>query len=106
LALARDHGLTPRPFGALLWQAMTGLTYLSPTSDLDLLWPCPVLVPPSLLAGLARIDEGAPMRLDGEVLLADGGGVQWRELHQAPGNGSVLVKYRDRVAMRAIGEIL
>jgi phosphoribosyl-dephospho-CoA transferase len=105
LTLARDHGLTPRPFGALLWQAVTGLTYLSATSDLDLLWPCAGPVPPSLLAGLARIDEGAPMRLDGEVLLADGGGVQWRELFEAPERGSVLVKDLDRVAMRVVGEV-
>jgi phosphoribosyl-dephospho-CoA transferase len=105
LALARDHGLAPRTFGALLWQALTGLTYLSATSDLDLLWPCPGPVPPTLLDGLARIEAGAPMRLDGEVLLPDGGGVQWRELWAAPAGGSVLVKFLDRVAMRAVGEL-
>lgn len=100
LALARDHGLTPRPFGALLWQAVTGLIYLSATSDLDLLWPCRGGIPPGLLDGLARIDAQAPMRLDGEILLAGGGGVQWRELHRAPLGSPVLVKFIDRVAMR------
>ncbi len=105
LDLARDHGLTPRPFGALLWQAVTGLTYLTATSDLDLLWPCPGPVPASLLDGLARIDAGGPMRLDGEILLPDGGGVQWRELHEAPDGGHVLAKYLDRVAMRAVGDL-
>ncbi len=105
LALARDHGVTPRPFGALLWQAMTGLTYLTATSDLDLLWPCSGPVAASLLDGLARIDAGAPMRLDGEILLPDGGGVQWRELHGAPEGGSVLAKYLDRVAMRGVVEL-
>lgn len=106
LALASEHTLAPRPFGALLWQAVTGLTYLSATSDLDLLWPCPGPVPRTLLAGLARIDATAPMRLDGEVLLPDGGGVQWRELHEAPEGGTVLVKSLDRVAMRAAGELV
>jgi phosphoribosyl-dephospho-CoA transferase len=106
LTLADDHGLTPRPFGALLWQTMTGLTYLSDTSDLDLLWPCPSRVPDSLLDGLARIDAGAPMRLDGEILLPDGGGVQWRELHEAATGGSVLAKYLDRVALRPADELL
>ena len=105
LALARDHAFTPRPFGALLWQAVTGLAYLSATSDLDLLWPSPGPVPRTLLSGLARIDATAPMRLDGEVLLPDGGGVQWRELFEAPGGGLVLVKYRDRVAMRRADEV-
>jgi len=97
IVLGEEHGLVPRPFGALLWQAVTGLTYLAPTSDLDLLWPGPV--PRTLLAGLARLDAEAPMRLDGEILLPDGGGVQWRELYEAPEGGSVLVKHRDRVAM-------
>lgn len=100
LALASEHDLTPRPFGALLWQAVTGLTYLAATSDLDLLWPGPV--PRSLLDGLARIDATAPMRLDGEILLPDGGGVQWREWREAPPGGSVLVKFLDRVAMRPV----
>ncbi len=100
LALGRDHHAPPRPFGALLWQAVTGLTYLSSASDLDLLWPGPVAG--SLLDGLARIDATAPMRLDGEILLPDGGGVQWRELYDAPPGGSVLVKFLDRVAMRNV----
>ena len=106
LALADAHGLTPRPFGALLWQAVTGLPYLSASSDLDLLWPCPGPVPAALLAGLARIDASAPVRLDGEVLIPDGGGVHWRELHDAAEGGSVLAKYRDRVGMRAARELV
>ena len=104
LALARDHHVTPRPFGALLWQAVTGLTYLSASSDLDLLWTGPVS--PSLLDGLARIEATAPMRLDGEILLPDGGGVHWRELREAPPGGSILVKYLDRVAMRAAADLM
>jgi phosphoribosyl-dephospho-CoA transferase len=106
LTLADDHGLTPRPFGALLWQAVTGLTYLAAGSDLDLLWPCQGPASASLLDGLAQIDAGAPMRLDGEILLPDGGGVQWRELHEAPEGGTVLAKYLDRVAMRGVGELV
>ena len=106
LALARNHGLTPRPFGALLWQAVTGLSYLSATSDLDLLWPCTGGIPPGLLDSLARIDAQAPMRLDGEIILPDGGGVHWRELHDAPAGGSVLVKYLDRVAMRNAADLM
>lgn len=103
LTLASRHGLAPRPFGALLWQAVTGLTYLSATSDLDLLWEGPAAR--SLLDGLARIEATAPMRLDGEILLPDGGGVHWRELHEAPPGGTVLVKYLDRVAMRSAADL-
>lgn len=97
LAHAAAHRLTPRPFGALLWQALTGLPYLTGASDLDLLWPVTDL-PPGFLAGLARIAAAAPMRIDGEVVLPDGAGLHWRELHEA--DGAVLAKHLDRVEMR------
>jgi len=97
LALGAAYGIVPRPFGALLWQALTGLVYLAPTSDLDLLWP--VAAPPAgFLAGLARVAEAAPVRIDGEVILPDGVGIQWRELHETA--DTVLAKHRDRLEMR------
>ena len=80
LSLGRSLGLVPRVFGALLWQALTGMPYLRPTSDLDLLWPlgdAAALQP--LLDGLERIEAAWPIRVDGEVLTAQGG-INWREL--------------------------
>lgn len=77
-------GAEPRALGSLLWQHETGLPYLHRESDLDLLWPASAAAGiPALLAGIAEIERTAPMRLDGEVILADGGGVQWRELARA-----------------------
>jgi phosphoribosyl-dephospho-CoA transferase len=105
-ALGEAHGLVPRAFGSLLWQSLTGLPYLSGTSDLDLLWPVAGAVPGGFLDGLAAIDARAPMRLDGEMLLPDGGGVNWRELHEAAPGEAVLVKHRDRLALREAGAIL
>lgn len=87
-----------RVYGSLAWQHATGLGYLSPASDLDLLWrsaagsSCE-----ALLAGIAAIERQAPMRIDGEVLAADGGAVHWRELQS--GAAEVLVKRLDDVAM-------
>lgn len=104
--LARRHGLAPRPFGSLLWQSLTGLPYLSEGSDLDLLWPIDGPVPPALLDGLAEIDAQAPIHLDGEILLPDGGGVNWRELYAAAPGDTVLVKHRDRLALRKAADIL
>jgi phosphoribosyl-dephospho-CoA transferase len=82
LALAASHELVPRVFGSLAWQWLTGLTYLGPGSDLDLAWTAPA---PSRLAAflgeLAALDADAPMRLDGELLRADGAGANWREVH-------------------------
>lgn len=105
LALGRDHAIAPRPFGSLLWQAVTGLTYLSATSDLDLLWPCPEPVPAGLLAGLDAVARRAPMGLDGEMLLADGTGVHWRELRDAPEGGSVLAKSLNGVTLRPVAAL-
>jgi len=68
-----------RTFGSLAWQHLTGLPYLSPTSDIDLLWRLDGSAE-RLLAGLATIDRDAPMRLDGECIGPGGVAVQWREL--------------------------
>jgi len=51
-----------------------------------------------LLAGIAAIESTAPMRIDGELALLDGGAVSWRELAQAlrhDGGQEVLVKTRE-----------
>ncbi|MET4204427.1 MULTISPECIES: malonate decarboxylase holo-[acyl-carrier-protein] synthase [unclassified Bradyrhizobium] len=69
-----------RTFGSLAWQHLTGLPYLTDSSDLDLLWPLAAAsrakTLPSDIAGIAK---QAPMRLDGEIM-GPAGGVQWREL--------------------------
>ncbi|MER2251823.1 malonate decarboxylase holo-[acyl-carrier-protein] synthase [Methylorubrum podarium] len=105
IALGERRNLSPRPFGSLLWQSLTGLPYLSERSDLDLLWPVADAIPPSLLDGLAAIEASSPMRLDGEIVFADGGGVNWRELHAAAPGETVLVKHRDRLALREAGAL-
>jgi phosphoribosyl-dephospho-CoA transferase len=97
--IGQAYGIVPRPFGSLLWQALTGLTYLSAASDLDLLWPCHDTVPAGLLAAISAVADSAPMRIDGEILLPDGSGLQWRELHEAPPGGSVLAKRLDTLAL-------
>jgi phosphoribosyl-dephospho-CoA transferase len=101
-ALGQRHEIVPRPFGSLLWQAVTGLTYLSATSDLDVLWRCRLPVPLSLLDGIAAAAETAPMGIDGEILVPDGAGLHWRELRDAPVDGSVLAKSLDRLALRPV----
>jgi phosphoribosyl-dephospho-CoA transferase len=100
LAHGAVHGRVARVFGGLLWQALTGLPYLSPASDLDLLWPGPV--DPAFLAGLAGLAARAPMRLDGEIDLADGFAVNWRELHAAGPGDTVLAKGLERLELRPV----
>jgi phosphoribosyl-dephospho-CoA transferase len=93
-------------FGSLLWQHLTGLPYLSGTSDLDLLWPVAGAVDARLLPALAALDADAPMRLDGEIVLPDGRGVNWRELHAAAPDEAVLAKQRDGLALCAARSLL
>jgi phosphoribosyl-dephospho-CoA transferase len=91
-----DPGI--RVFGSLAWEHLTGLAYLTQASDLDLLWdlPEPDQVEP-LLASIAEIAQGAPMRIDGEIR-AHGGDANWTELMSG---GEVLVKDSTGVGLMA-----
>ena len=55
-----------------------------------------------LVEGLLQLDATSPVRLDGELELADGAAVNWRELAQAVANATaeVLVKTMDGVEVR------
>ncbi|MGU3538584.1 malonate decarboxylase holo-[acyl-carrier-protein] synthase [Methylobacterium sp. A54F] len=105
VGLGRAHGAEPAVFGGLLWQAATGLSYLAETSDLDLLWCWDGPVPRAFLDALAAQDAAAPMRLDGEVLLPDGSGINWRELHGAAPGDTVLAKRLDRLDLVAVERV-
>ena len=104
LALGDAIKVTPRVFGTLLWQHTTGLPYLSEQSDLDLLWQISdEHTALSLVERLRWLDAESPVRLDGELELPDGAGVNWRELARniQDQNGDVLVKTMDGVEVRA-----
>ena len=67
-------------FGSLAWAHLTGLPYLSETSDLDLVWQVSTADDAARhVAALMRINAEAPMRLDGEIVTPTGLAVQWRE---------------------------
>ena len=103
--LASRHGVEARVFGSLAWQTLTGLTYLTASSDLDLLLPIrrsSDLV--QLTTDLAAIEAAAPMCLDGELMRDDGVGVNWREIHA--GAREVLVKHPGDVALLDISLFL
>ena len=100
--------LTPRVFGALLWEHATGLPYLTAKSDLDLLWSISDERTAALVVeGLLRLDAGGPVRLDGELELLDSGAVNWRELAQSVANldDKVLVKTMDGIAVRTKADL-
>lgn len=111
LRLGDSLGVTPCVFGALMWEHVTGLPYLTARSDLDLIWPVPDgPLPSRLLAELLRLDAASPVRLDGEIILPDGRAVNWREMAQASEAGGpvpvdVLVKSMDGVATGPLAEL-
>ena len=97
-SLASPHSMEVRVFGSLAWQALTGLSYLTDRSDLDILFHVQRNTDlQNLTAGLARIEAGAPMRLDGELVREDGAAVNWREFHGAP--QQILIKTAGSVAL-------
>ncbi|HEY9212541.1 MAG TPA: malonate decarboxylase holo-[acyl-carrier-protein] synthase [Ancylobacter sp.] len=96
--LASRHGVEARVFGSLAWRALTGLDYLTASSDLDLLLHVHRDTDIARLATeLAGIEALAPMRLDGELIRDDGAAVNWRECHA--GAREVLVKSLAGVAL-------
>ena len=69
-----------RCFGSLAWQYLTGLSYLTDTSDLDLLVECRSGADArQVTALLTDVAEHAPMRIDAELITPSGTAVQWRE---------------------------
>lgn len=93
-----------RCFGSLAWAFLTGLSYLSDTSDLDLIWrassPGDVA---ALIPALTSIAADAPMRLDGEMITPKGLAIQWREW--ASDAKELLAKAADGNRLVARGEV-
>lgn len=87
-----------RCYGSLAWQHLTGLPYLRDDSDIDLLWRHEsIRSSEALLGEVQAIEAEAPMRIDGELVAADGVAVNWREVHS---NASqVLAKALDCIAV-------
>jgi phosphoribosyl-dephospho-CoA transferase len=85
-ALGSALDLTVGVFGSLAWQYRTGEPFLRPLSDVDLLFaPARWSDVERLLFGLEAVSRRhTVVRLDGEVVLPDGGAVAWRELALEP----------------------
>lgn len=94
-------GIAMRIYGSWAWQILTQQSYLTRTSDIDLLF-----TPGSaeeLRRGIALLAQhAARLPLDGEVVFADGQAVAWKECWQAlqgDGGQQVLVKARSTVRL-------
>ena len=79
-AAASNIDLELRVFGSLAWQALSGLQYLTPQSDIDLLWhPLSNTQLQQGIALLAHLEQDHGLRADGEVLFGGSSAVSWRE---------------------------
>ncbi len=89
-----------RVFGAFAWQHLSGLPYVHPRSDIDLLWQIRAAgQADDLVERLQDWERTHARRVDGELCLADGGAVNWREY--AGCSREVLVKRVDGAALEA-----
>lgn len=89
LKVAELHGSSLSVFGSLAWSYLSRESHLRPTSDLDLLVAAPASA--NALTGIrALLNVESLPRLDGELVLANGAGVNLREYAGQPGH--ILVK--------------
>jgi phosphoribosyl-dephospho-CoA transferase len=88
-------GLTLRAYGSLALQVLTGQTYLTASSDIDvLLYP---LTREQLCAGVALLSEAATrIPIDGEIVFPSGEAVAWKEwINAMDGKTGVRVLAKD-----------
>jgi phosphoribosyl-dephospho-CoA transferase len=75
-------GCAPRVYGGHGWQAITGLAYVHPASDVDLLLQVSSAgVADAVCDALVAASAALP-RLDAELVFPDGAGIAWREWRQ------------------------
>jgi phosphoribosyl-dephospho-CoA transferase len=109
VALGARTGIEPSVIGSLLWEHLTGFPYLTPHSDLDVLWAVPTdFDVRSLVFDIAEVQRRAPVRIDGEIILPDGSGVNWRELweaYRAANTPTVLAKRMENVRLLDVSSL-
>jgi phosphoribosyl-dephospho-CoA transferase len=100
-------GIDLRVFGAVAWQALTDLPYLTSTSDVDLLWrPIDRLQLERGVALLERWEQTSGLQTDGEIVFGDDLAVAWREWLRRDRQRSVLVKQTAGASLRLPSELL
>jgi phosphoribosyl-dephospho-CoA transferase len=108
-AAAANIDIELRVFGSLAWQALSGLPYLTPRSDIDLLWhPRSHTQLQQGIALLARWEKSSGLRADGEVLFGGSSAVSWREWSalKSGDDQRVLVKRPSSAGLVAAHELL
>jgi phosphoribosyl-dephospho-CoA transferase len=80
-----------RCFGSFAWEHLTGLNYVTPTSDIDLLVTCADAAEADIAADvIAELERSGVMAFDVELVTPDDAAVHWREWQK--GSGQILSK--------------
>jgi phosphoribosyl-dephospho-CoA transferase len=96
--VAESDGMAIQVYGSLAMQAITGQDYLTPHSDIDLLFS--PANQHALVAGLALLEHySAMLPLDGEIVFPSGAAVAWKEWLNA-GRHQARVLVKDAAAVR------
>jgi phosphoribosyl-dephospho-CoA transferase len=110
LEQAQAIDLELRVFGSAAWESLTRMPYLTPRSDIDLLWqPHEATQIESVLAMLTHWEAQSGLAADGEILFGDDAAVAWREWQQAgqySGANRVLVKSLRGPQLSELAELL
>lgn len=95
-------GAQAHVYGSHGWQALTGLEYLRPGSDLDLWVAVRSAGHADAVAALLAACPEAPWRIDGELVFSDGSAVAWREWQswRAGRTRAVMSKHLHGLALR------
>lgn len=107
LAICKDTKVTPYVYGSALWQTVSGRTYMTEASDLDVLFVCDESSDMRLLLNSLEACEGSVPRLDGEIVVPSGWAAAWREIAAAgktAGPETVLVKSTYEVQLLRLSE--
>lgn len=104
-------GIELRVFGSAAWEGLAGSGYLTPASDIDLLWrPIDAAQVAAGIALLREWEANTGLVADGEILFGDDAAVAWREwpVDQPPQGGAhrVLVKTLRGPQLCAPGDLL
>ncbi len=106
IEICDESGIRVGVYGALSWQALTGRSYLTGASDIDLLFYCgDIAAARRLCRALAPFRNSLP-RLDGEIINDSGLGVAWRELDAvlSRDGGLLLAKSLNEVQLVSVSD--
>ncbi len=95
LDICEDANVAPCVYGSALWQTVSNRTYMTDTSDLDVLFVCNETSHTHRLLDALETCDGSKPRLDGELVAPSGWAAAWREVSaagMAGGMGTVLAK--------------